>query len=97
MRGHGWNVSGRKPGTDGFAAAQCSREVLRSRGSGGHHSARPDCWKNDASLHAAAAGKRIGDLRSPVARTGTETNSGCAALSGTTAPYGDDCGELHRG
>jgi len=93
---HGWNVPGRKPGTDGFAAAAMLRSSSTISLSSGHHSAGP-LSENDAPLHAARQGKDIRRLRSSFARTRIETNSGSATVSGTTAPHGPDRREFSGG
>ena len=59
---HDWHVSGRKPRADVLSAAAAAAKVLRHRGAGGDHSARPDCRQHGPSLFEAPAGSRAGYL-----------------------------------
>jgi hypothetical protein len=67
---HHRHVPGGEPRADVRAAAHDAAPLLRHRGAGGHHPARPHRGQNGASLPEPAAGPGAAGLPAPVARTG---------------------------
>ena len=93
-RRHHRNVSSGKPRADVVPASPAARAILRHRGAGGHHPARPHRWSDAEPVSAAPAGPRAGRVPASIARAGASPDIGRSFISRAVAPHGDDRGRI---
>src|SRR5882724_8880250 len=77
-------------------AATEAGEILRHRGAGGDHPARPHCGEDGASVFEAAAGTGGAGMFASFAGAGAGANFGRTAVSGAVAAHGHDWGGIYR-
>ncbi len=91
---HDRHVPGRKPRPDVVPAATAARELLRHRGPGRDHSARPNCGKHGPSVSQTPAGQGTRDLCASDAGAGLKTHARSTVVSGATPAHGHDLRRL---
>ena len=93
---HRGRLPGGEPRADGDPAAHEAGPLLRPRGRGGDHPARPHRREDGPPVPAAAERPRAGRLPAPLARADPEAHAGRAALPGAAPAHRHDRRRLHR-